>query len=77
MKREVKESKDKVIKYENKSNDKDVTVMGRQKRSGQHSEYKTFAQIVDMKVKMCDIEVKIIDIQKNIKVEVSFFIRPE
>ena len=54
MKREIKELKDKVIKYENKSNDKDLAVMGRQERSGQHNIEDMFAQIVNMNDKMCD-----------------------
>ena len=54
MKREIKELKDKVIKYENKSNDKDLAVMGRQERSGQHNIEDMFAQIVNINNKVCD-----------------------
>ena len=66
MKRELRELKDKLIKYEIKSYDKDIEVIGRHGMSGQHNIEDMFAQIVIMNDKMCDIEIKIIDMQKKI-----------
>ena len=66
MKRELQELKDKLIKYDTKSNDKDMEVIGRHEMSGQHSIEDMFAQIMKMNDKVCDFEVKIIDMQKKI-----------
>ena len=43
-----------------------MEVVGRHEMSGQHSIEDMFAQIVKMNNKVCDLEVKIIDIQKEV-----------
>ena len=66
MKRELRELKEKQIKSETRSTDKDMELIVSHETSEQHSIEDMFAQIVKMNDKVCDIEVKIIDMQKKI-----------
>ena len=74
MKRELQELKDKQIKYEAETDDKDMEVIDRRETAGQHSIDDMFAQIVykdtkimEMNQKVCDLEAKIMDLQENLR----------